>query len=157
EPLAVFQTRVVLLPSAPAPLAVLSKPSVLCWSAAKPKAVLLTPSGLLTPTLMSARVPPAVLKFSSVTVGLQPGATQTGVWPQLGVMVRRRKNPATIGTRRAKGFIESSMRRTIRRTMRERARPSTTAISSPVFTLKCLLLPLQPLSTHRPQRLARVT
>ena len=41
--------------------------------ALSPNAVLSEPT-----TLKSAFVPPAVLKFPPLTVGLQPGATQTG-------------------------------------------------------------------------------
>src|SRR5262245_43817898 len=97
RPLAVFWKPEVLLASALPPVAVLELPVVLLVSAWTPTAVLLKPAVLPKsalfpnavfanagePRLPSAPVPPAVLLFASLTVGLQPGATQTG-WPQIG-------------------------------------------------------------------------
>src|SRR5262245_25463047 len=132
-PLAVLLSPSVLLKSARAPLAVLAPPVVLALrallpiavlpspvlsrlSAWKPNAVLSKPPAGVASTLTSAPVPPAVLLCPSLTVGLQPGATQTG-WPQLGVLCSMRASPVAIARRRAIEFMESSVRRTIRQRM----------------------------------------
>src|SRR5262245_31338822 len=92
-------------------MAVLAVPSVLMASAECPKAVLLKPPNI-PDTISRACVPPAVLNFASLAVGLQPGRLHVG-WPQLGVMVSRSASPTTVGTRRANGFMASSVRRVI--------------------------------------------
>src|SRR5262245_25675707 len=93
-------------------MAVLASPSEVWERAWLPNAVLFWPpkTGL---RLWSVPVPPAVFEYASLTVGLQPGATQTGVWPQLGVMFSSMTRPVTTGTRRANGVMASSMRRMI--------------------------------------------
>src|SRR5215467_1540067 len=126
-PVAVLKEPVVLTTSAAAPVAVLPKPELLLtsacqptpvlllpvvssWSAPNPNAVFSAPPAPILSTLASACVPPAVLAVASVTVGLQPGATQTG-WPQPGVMVNSMIRLPT-RVRQIMRVIATSMRRT---------------------------------------------
>src|SRR5215471_10036821 len=81
-------------------------------SAWSPKAVLWTPPEIVSSTFASAPVPPAVLRFPSLVVGLQPGGLQTS-WPQLGVMARNRTRPRAHVATGASTFMEASMRQMI--------------------------------------------
>src|SRR5215813_5155744 len=110
NPAAVFWLPVVLSGSAAVPIAVLLSPVEVLCRALKPNAVLLNPPVPVSSTLGSATVPPAVLKFPSLVVGLQPGAAQTG-WPQLGVMVSSRRRFATRIRKRPMLVMETSKRR----------------------------------------------
>src|SRR5262249_56476300 len=78
-----------------------------------PNAVLLkAPEGPMT-RFARALLPPAVLTLRSPTVGLQPGALQTGVWLQPGVMFSRRPHPITIAAKVARRLMKASVRRSM--------------------------------------------
>src|SRR5882724_8156505 len=104
KPAAVFSLPVVFSWSALAPQAVLSLPVVVLKSASSPKAVLKKPPESPETRFRSASVPPAVLAFASLAVGLHPGDAQVG-WLQLGVLYSMRTSPATTATRRMIEFI----------------------------------------------------
>src|SRR5262245_38249876 len=116
SPLAVLLLPVVLKRSASLPLAVLPLPVVLLESAPSPKAVFsqpaVTPQSPDSPTFWSDPVPPATLPFPSLSVGLQPGAAQTG-WPQLGEMFRSMMKVTTRIGRRTMCVMETSTRKSI--------------------------------------------